>query len=222
MDIMHPNRDPMTRIALEFLPFDQSFSGRVLELGVGTGYFAERSLTRFPHASLLAIDGSASMLEAAAHRLRASIDRVDLRQGDFRTLDQTLADERPFDLVMSSYALHHLEKSAKLDVIRACWRWLVPGGWLVNADVIIGATAALESRYQHLRNQGILDRAGTGHPKFTDLAATTRELRRMEEAEQDKPLPLLEDLVILSEAGFTNVAPIWVEYREAVLVGQHK
>ena len=48
MEILHPNRETMVQVALEVLPFEPGRAIRALDIGVGTGYFTERFLRRFP------------------------------------------------------------------------------------------------------------------------------------------------------------------------------
>src|SRR5919199_2034541 len=78
---------------------------RVLELGIGTGETARRVLERHPSAELTAIDSSAAMLEAAKERLPAA----DLRVARL----QDPPPEGPFDLVVSTLAVHHLDSAGK-------------------------------------------------------------------------------------------------------------
>ena len=48
MDLMHPNRHKMVEISLEILPFDPHAAITALDLGTGTGFFAQRFLGKFP------------------------------------------------------------------------------------------------------------------------------------------------------------------------------
>ena len=86
MDLMHPNRRKMVDIALEVFPFDPRAYFTALDLGVGTGFFSQEVLRRFPNCQVIAIDGSPSMTEMAKIRLAPQLKRVDLRVGDFRRL----------------------------------------------------------------------------------------------------------------------------------------
>jgi len=106
-------------------------SGRVLELGTGTGETARRLLERLEDAELIGVDESAQMLAAAAAVLPA--DRVQLVQG-------RLQDPLPhgtFDLAVSSLAIHHLDDHEKPDLFARIRAALAPGGRFVLADVIV-------------------------------------------------------------------------------------
>jgi tRNA (cmo5U34)-methyltransferase len=104
-------------------------AGRVLELGVGTGETARRVLERHPAAHLTGIDVSPEMLEEA----RRHLPEADLRVG---RLEDALP-EGPFDLVVSTLAVHHLDAAGKADLFRRVAAVLVPGGRFVLADVVV-------------------------------------------------------------------------------------
>lgn len=83
---------------------------RVLELGVGTGETARRVLALHADASWTAIDASEAMLG----RARELLPGADLR---LSRLEDPLP-EGPFDLVVSSLVVHHLDGPGKQDLFR--------------------------------------------------------------------------------------------------------
>jgi tRNA (cmo5U34)-methyltransferase len=218
MDLMHPNRRKMVEIALELLPFKPEASFMALDLGVGTGFFSNAVLQRFPNCRIIAIDGASSMIDMAKTRLSTQANRIDFRIGDFRNLRQLLEPEDRCELIYSSYALHHLTPEEKLVAVRDALTFLKPQGWFLNADLIVAAKD-VEERIQEIRVQGIVRRAAGRDDRFTTIASTRRFLDDLEAREHDKPLTLSEDLRILKEAGLENAAAFWVEYREAVTGG---
>ena len=219
MDVMHPLRHKMVQVALDILPLDPDSELRALDLGVGTGFFAERLLSRYPLARVVAVDGAASMVDLSETRLGSLSAQVDFRIGDFRDLGEMLSPEDAFDLVISSYALHHLDGGEKGVVVRECVDRLRSGGWFLNADIIAAESEALDERYQALRVQGILERASPDDERFRDASTTRAFLDDLEKREQDKPRALAQDLEALRAAGLASVSAVWVEYREAVMVG---
>jgi tRNA threonylcarbamoyl adenosine modification protein (Sua5/YciO/YrdC/YwlC family) len=106
---------------------------RILELGIGTGETAVRLLDRHPEATLVGIDDSPVMLEAARRAL--SPDRAELRVG---RLEDPLP-EGPFDLVASALCVHHLDGPGKADLFHRVGAVLSPGGRFVIADVVVPA-----------------------------------------------------------------------------------
>ena len=101
----------------------------ILELGTGTGETARRVLGRHPGARLVGIDESEAMLAVA----REALPDADLR---VQRLEEPLP-EGPFDLVVSTLAVHHLDAAAKQDLFRRVAAALAAGGRFVLADVIV-------------------------------------------------------------------------------------
>ncbi len=141
MDIMHPLRWEMIEVALELLPFHKTQSLKALDLGVGTGVFSQKFLEKYTDSSVVAIDGASSMLELAKLRLGELSQRVEWVASDFRAIPAELLRPDTFDVVISSYALHHLSAQEKLAVLKSVvWarrprpgsserfrRWFCPG-----------------------------------------------------------------------------------------------
>ena len=219
MDIMHPLRHKMIDIALDVLPFPPANALKVLDLGVGTGAFSLGLLERFSNSELVAIDGSASMLELAKARLHEHSQRVEYVVSDFRAIPATLLEPDSFDVVISSYALHHLDAGDKESVLRSIVAAVKTGGWLLNADLVVAETPDIEKRIQDIRVNAVTQRAPANDERFSSHAATRQHLRELEEAEQDQPLTLSEDLRVIRDAGIRNAEVIWREYREAVICG---
>ena len=220
MELMHPNRSKMVQVALEVLPFPKTAALRAIDLGMGTGYFTERFLNNFPNSRVLGIDGAQAMIELAKARLTSLASRVQFVIGDFRKLQELAPDAGTIDVVFSAYALHHLSRPDKETVLRQVVELLVPGGWFVNADLIVSDSPELENRLQQIRIAGIVERAHGSDSRFVDSASTRRFLADLERKEADQPLTLAEDLELLRSSGLKNVSTFWLEYRELVNGGQ--
>ena len=217
MDLMHPNRARMVEVALGVLPFPREARLCAVDLGTGTAFLAQRLLERFPESIVVAVDGATTMLDLARARLGPLATRVELVVGDFRRLDALGLDPEA-DVVLSSFALHHLGADEKRDVLRWVASRLRPGGWFVNADLVVSEWPELEERIQALRVEGIVARAGGRDPRFVDPGATRAWLDEMEAREGDQPLPVATDLALAREAGL-HVEVFWKEHREAVWGG---
>jgi len=221
MELMHPNRSKMAQIAFEILPFPKTAALRAIDVGIGTGYFTERFLNHFANSEVLGIDGAQAMIELAKARLKSLASRVQFVVGDFRKLRQLAGDVEPADVVFSAYALHHLNRPDKEAVLREVVELLAPGGWFVNADLIVADSPEVESRVQQIRVAGLMQRAGGSDNRFADSASARRFLDDLEAKEGDQPLTLAEDLAVLRSSGLKNVSAFWFEYRELVSGGQN-
>jgi ubiquinone/menaquinone biosynthesis C-methylase UbiE len=220
MELMHPNRSKMVQIALEVLPFPRTAALRAIDLGIGTGYFAECFLNQFPNSRVLGIDGAPAMIELAKARLKSLESRAEFVIGDFRKLQELAREASAVDVIFSAYALHHLSRLDKETVLRQVVELLAPGGWFVNADLIVADSPELETRLQQIRIAGIVERAGGADSRFADSALTRQFLADLELKEADQPLTLAEDLALLRSSGLKNVSAFWLEYRELVSGGE--
>jgi tRNA (cmo5U34)-methyltransferase len=104
-------------------------ASRILDLGSGTGVTARAVLDRHSDAELIGIDGSDAMLIHA---------RKLVPEGTF--VVQRLEDplpSGPFELVVSAFAVHHLDAGCKADLFRRVAEALAPGGRFVLCDVVV-------------------------------------------------------------------------------------
>jgi tRNA (cmo5U34)-methyltransferase len=162
------------------------------------------------------------MIDLARSRLGPRTERVRFVRDDFRRLREAVPPAGELDVVFSSYALHHLDAQDKRDVLRQALELLRPGGWLLNADLVVAQDAQVEERIQQIRVAGVVQRAGdTGaqDARFADAASTRAFLDDLEARDGDQPQTLSEDLRIAREAGLDGVEIFWKEYREVVFGG---
>lgn len=219
MDLFHPNRHRMARIALEVLPFASREPLRVLDLGAGTGFLTARFLARFPRSWVLAVDGSGEMLDLARERLGDDAGRADLREARLEEIASILPESARFDVVVSSHALHHLTREAKSALTRALVDRLSDGGWFVNADLVAMERAEMRERSREVRIERILAHARPDETRFCDTESLRAFLESLSRNESDRPLPLQDELEILRSAGLENASVLWQEFDEAVWGG---
>lgn len=220
MTIMHPNRFRMAEVPLEFMPFSGDTALHGLDLGVGTGFFTKMFLEKFSKANVVAIDGATAMVEASRVRLQELVSAVNFITADFRDLEKVLTQDMKFDVVFSSFALHHLTIEEKTQMLKIVLRHLKPGGLFFNADNIIAETPFVEERFQWLRVNGIVSRVNGRDERYKDFVTTRTLLDKLEAEENDQPIKLSEELNILSQVGFKNIDVLWKDYREVVLFGK--
>jgi trans-aconitate 2-methyltransferase len=158
--------DPQTRwgaVVLDRLPLRGD--ERVLDAGCGSGRVTELLADRLPQGSVVALDGSASMIAAARDRLARFGDRVDYVVAD---LVRPLPIDGEVDAVFSTATFHWvLDHDALFANLAAVTR---QGGWLVAQCGGYGNVA---------RVMAVLARTGdgwTGPVRFETPMATTRRL----------------------------------------------
>ncbi len=131
-----PCWDAFYGTAVELLSLRGGPVERVLDIGAGTGFMSQAVLAAHPSARLVLLDGSEEMLARAAERLpEAEIVQGDMREG---------LPAGPFDAVVSSLAIHHLEHDEQRRLYAAAAEALRPGGVFVNAEHILERSPWLE------------------------------------------------------------------------------
>jgi ubiquinone/menaquinone biosynthesis C-methylase UbiE len=115
---------------------------RVVDLGAGTGFLALAVATDVDR--VVAVDLSERMLDVLADRARdLELDNVTTMASDLTTV---ALESASVDVVMSSYALHHLRDADKVELVARARTWLAPGGRVVIADMMFGRGRSAEDR----------------------------------------------------------------------------
>lgn len=116
---------------------------RVLDLGCGDGRLLARVRVVRPGATGVAVDFSPPMLAAARRRFAGDLN-VEVVDHD---LSQPLPDLGRFDVVVSAFAIHHLEHDRKRALYAEVVALLDPGGVFCNLEHVASATGALHDRF---------------------------------------------------------------------------
>jgi len=167
---------------------------RVLELGCGTAEWAASFLPNHPTAHYVAVEFSSKMRELAAKRLESHTTRVQL-------LDQDLGaslPSGPFDLVVSFFAIHHVENKPHL--AEEVFASLASGGLFLFADITVAADPVLERAFQEGWVAFMLG-AGLDPERIPYVLADHRDNDLAESSSRQ--------LSYLRTAGFTPAEIIW-------------
>jgi len=168
----------------------------VLDLGCGTGQIGI-PLAR-QGANVLGIDVSALMASTLrAEAARCSLANLTAVAVPIEELDLPPAS---VDLVVSSYALHHLRDADKAKLASAAFGWLRPGGRLVIADMMLGRGGSARDRAIIRDKLRILARKGPGG-WWRIVKNSGRYLVRV----QERPISIESWTALLEQAGFTAI-----------------
>jgi tRNA (cmo5U34)-methyltransferase len=118
--------------------------GRVLDLGTGDGRLASLVLDAYPTSTVVCVDASPPMLEAAEARFTGD-GRVTVLAHDF---EETLPFTDSFDAVVSSLAIHHVADERKRTLYGEIASLLAPGGVFCNLEIVASPTQALHDRWR--------------------------------------------------------------------------
>jgi SAM-dependent methyltransferase len=116
----------------------------VLDLGCGDGRLAALVLDAYPESTAVCVDMAPTMLAAAAARFDGD-PRVTFVQA---RLDDPLPLAGPFDVIVSSLAIHHVTDERKRSLYAEAASLLAPGGVFANLEIVASPTPALHDRWR--------------------------------------------------------------------------
>jgi tRNA (cmo5U34)-methyltransferase len=186
-----PHRMEGFAVLMEFLP---AAPRRVLDLGTGDGFTLGLVRNAYPDAEGVGVDFSAEMLALARERFAGDSD-VQIVEHD---LDDPLPDLGRFDLVLSSFAIHHCVDERKRALYGEVFSVLDPGGRFLNLEHVDSATPEL-------------------HVDFLAAIGKTPA----EDDPSNKLVAVHTQLAWLREIGFVQVDCHW-KWREAALLAGGK
>ena len=151
---------------LGYIPDD--FSGRLLDVPVGTAVFTAEKYTRLTQADITCLDYSTDMLEQAETRFReAGINNIRTMQGDVGALP---FEDGTFDIVLCMNGLHVFPDKAK--AYAEIHRTLKTGGELLACFYIAG-----EKKTADWLARTIMTRMGWFTPPFDTADDVKRRLK---------------------------------------------
>jgi SAM-dependent methyltransferase len=214
--ILIPMLDVQEDVVRKLLQRHERPVARFLDIGSGAGAMSELVLANAREVGIDAqgvlVDFSEPMLARAGGVLADHPGRWQLVRGDLSrsSWQQALPDERPFDAVVSSLAIHHLPAQRKRELFAEVLELLAPGGLFINLDYVLVA-GPLRGLFdeQQLANalQAERDSGGTRHEHEVEL-----------DDDDDRPDTVEHQLRWLHEAGFADVE-VHFKWAEAAVFG---
>lgn len=130
-----PHRDEGEGVLLDHVPRG---ARRVLDLGTGDGRMLRLLAADRPELTGIGLDISPVMLKIARDRM-AGEEQFEIREWD---LDDPLPGSElgHFDVVVSSFAIHHLTDERKCAIYREAFELLEPGGVFANLEHVASAS----------------------------------------------------------------------------------
>jgi 2-polyprenyl-3-methyl-5-hydroxy-6-metoxy-1,4-benzoquinol methylase len=190
---------------------DVPAGAQVVDLGCGTGQISLPLALR--GAEVLAVDVSSAMVR----RLRSEAQRrgASSLEGLALPIEELVLPPASVDLVVSSYALHHLRDPDKARLVSAAYGWLRPGGRLIVADMMFGRGTSHRDRVIIRSKVVALARKGPGG-WWRIAKNAARYLVRVRE----RPLPTQAWTAMLTRSGFTGVTVTEIVAEAALVAGR--
>jgi ubiquinone/menaquinone biosynthesis C-methylase UbiE len=183
----------------------------VIDLGCGNGQISIPLAKQ--GAEVLGIDVSPAM----ADQLRSEAKRQGLTALDAIALPVEQLDLPPAsaDLIVSSYALHHLRDPDKARLVEAAITWLRPGGRLLVADMMLGRGGT--SRDRQIIKLKLVALARMGPGGWWRIAKNiARYLIRVHEI----PISMEAWEALFRKAGFTSITTTGIVAEAGLISGE--
>lgn len=184
---------------------------RVVDLGCGTGQIslplAERG------AQVLAVDVSPVMIRHLEERAdERTVPGLECMTAPIESL---ALPPGSVDLIVTSYALHHLRDADKARLVAAAWHWLRPGGTLLVADMMFGRGGTSGDRAIIRSKVRALARKGIGG--WWRIAKNSfRYLIRV----QERPVSVSAWTAMFARAGFTYITASSIVAEAGLVTGR--
>jgi tRNA (cmo5U34)-methyltransferase len=183
-----PRRSEAYGVLFEIMPARVE---RVLDLGTGDGNVLELVLDARPGATGVGLDFQDEMLTRARERFAGRSD------AEFRRHDMEVslpADLGQFDVVVSSFAIHHLEPQRQMDLYGEVFDRLLPGGLFANVEHVASTTPRR-------------------HDEFLYAIGSSPE----QDDPSNKLVPVATHLAGLEASGYADAECLW-KWRELAVV----
>jgi tRNA (cmo5U34)-methyltransferase len=184
-----PHRTEGEAVLLDQVPKNPR---RILDLGTGNGRLLNLLKIDRPEAQSVALDFSPTMLKEA----RATFADDQTVEVIAHNLDDPLPKLGTFDVVVSSFAIHHLADERKRSLYAEVFTLLEPGGLFCNLEHVASATDNLHQQFR--KALGIGDRPDDPSNQLLDVETQLQWLRSI---------------------GFEDVDCYWKWLEMALLVG---
>jgi tRNA (cmo5U34)-methyltransferase len=190
------------------LPYDADAPLRILDVGSGHGIVAAAVLDAFPKSKAVGLDISEPMMEVGRQRMARFGDRFRYHPGDFSngTFPADLAG--PFDVVVSSRAIHHLTPEGKQRLFATIYQHTAEGGCFLDVDNMRPNDDFLKTRYRVASD-----------PAHTAAVARSRPVGQGTGGGREHQDPVGDQLTWLREAGFEHVDCFWKRLGRALIGG---
>jgi len=181
----------------------------VVDLGCGNGQLS-LPLAR-KGAQVLAVDISARMIETVERNAAREGLRIETA---VRPAQELAIEPGSVDLVVSSYAMHHLYDEEKRVVLASAVTWLKPGGRVVVGDMMFGRGATRQDReIIGSKVRVMLRRGPAGWWRIAkNVARFTFRMR-------ERPLPMETWLEIFRRSGLVDVQGTRIVAEAAIVAG---
>lgn len=221
-DIIVPERRTQFAIVADLLPFKTDDAFNLVDIGCGEGFLSQTILDQYPNSVCHATDVAEEMIGKAKDLLESYGDRVIISRHNIHD-DDYLSNvvAGPVGVITSSLAIHHCDDDEKAVLYQAAFEKLTSPGAMIIIDAVRPASehgVEINKKYwqSYIRQQSQqLTGSDQEYEKFKNVPIMFYE----QPAEEDQPASLIDNLAMLTEAGFKNVDCLWKKCGFAIFGG---
>ncbi|MDL2294436.1 class I SAM-dependent methyltransferase [Ruminococcaceae bacterium OttesenSCG-928-D13] len=200
-----PDYELMVSIMVDFINKDRQDHFSVIDLGCGTGTLSKAIALRFPHAAITCVDISEKMLRIAESKLETDIATIHSDFGQF-------VFPQKYDVIVSSLALHHLEKDAdKLSFYKKIYAALPAGGIFMNIDVVTAGNDRIQKIYMDHWKEFMVANTSPSEVEKKWIPNYYAE---------DRPTSISTHFKLLEQSGFGQMDCVYKNYNYAVFLAE--
>jgi tRNA (cmo5U34)-methyltransferase len=211
MDRQQQERAVIFSLLTRLIPFSYEDEIKVLDIGSGYGPLASAVMAAYPNATAIGLDISDAMMEVGRTRMAQFGEKFNYVIGDFSDghLPEAAIAEGPYDVMVSSRAIHHLPPAGMRTLYTDIYSQLRVGGCFFNLDT---ASAPDDFLHEAFRNARRRDPA-------TQVRTTTTQRSHSQTAFHHREATLVRHLTWLGDAGFQSVECFWKQLDQAMIGG---
>lgn len=203
-DVILVERNRSIKLIIDILNYHfQSVNDlNILDLGCGNGIITKKIHELYPNNKYYLYDGSEEMLNKAKNELKNN--NFIFKHTTFENYIVDVDNDKYFDFIFSSMAIHHLNLSDKIKLYEKIYRELNFNGLFLNFDVVKPETIESEKIQFNMwtdwmNEKLILNNCEKDLNKHNNLPSIYKNKA------ENKPSTLSDNLKYLKEVGFNNV-----------------
>ncbi len=184
------------RLVREFCPDLKNF----IDLGCGDGALGRYIHDYYPDASGIYLDYSEPMIAELKKKLKYK-SRILTEDYSKDQWLENIKNDRPFDLVLSGYSIHHLPDEDKKILYKRIHGILKDGGLFLNLEHVLSATPRLEKIHDGI----FIDSLAEYHKESKSREEVKSDYENREDRHLNILMPVEKQCDWLREIGFEHV-----------------
>lgn len=192
----------------------------IMDLGCGNGILGRSILDNFPETSGVFVDFSDTMLDAAREGLCNNPNAI-LLNADFGEPSwvETVKPLKPFDVIVSGFAIHHQPDKRKKELYSEIHGLLVPGGVFLNLEHVASSTPRVGKIFEDFYTDRLYE-----YRQKSDTSVSREEVKDSFVNRPDKKEDILAPVELqcewLRETGFADVDCFFRLFEIAIFGGR--